>query len=575
MRKLISAVIAVLLIFIMALTLLPAMPRLSAPATVLAATDAAGLNKAYWPLNDKYIAALNSSDNDGIISSGQAIIDLFLAGADPAAKAAEWAAGGHMELDILRGVTESVAEAHEALGDYEKAKAAYELALPVAVAWQELNAPVDTEFVRTIMQNKIDSYNVGVSVYAEIQGEGGEVSYQGAKFEPKTGVYYGEVHTQNPAEALQSAKTPSAGLFYVRYETETIESFDWVLRPLAQTRDILEIAWNVAGEGSTLPIVPNESAKIQAAADYLASLKIPVLLRFGAEMNVWQNKADPEQFKTAFKLVSGIMKERALNVAMLWSPGATGHIETTYDMFYPGDEYVDWVGVSLYTVKYFLGRNDLDDEGQAMYGTDQYANPVKKLAEIVRQYGDRKPIILSECGVENYSVTNNEDVTDWAANQLRATYQALPMIYPQVKAILYFNTFVEGLNEANRYTLYDNAALGPLYDELTSGSYFLSKGQTASAVTYKKLETGVSIPANAVTLLTYAPYIKKPNISVTYLVDGVWTAASGLPAYKQTFDLSSLADGAHTITVRVASNTEVLSVAEFNVIKNGGYVVIQ
>ncbi|MDR1705430.1 MAG: hypothetical protein LBS19_12195 [Clostridiales bacterium] len=544
---------------------------------VYGATEISQLDKAYWPWQERFNAALEAGDHAGIIASGEEITALFLVGGDPAVKAAEWKAGGDLELNILRTVTQSVAEAYEALGDFAGARAAYELTLPVAVAWQEANAPADTEFVKTIYQNKIAAYGASMTLYAQIPGAGGDVSCHGAKHEPAAGIIYGEVHAGDEAKRVNSAKTPSASLVYVLYETEIISDFDWIIRPLTQTRDIVEIAWNVLYEGDTLPAVTNGRAKIEAAADYLNGLGTPIWLRFGAEMNVWQKKADPAQFIAAFRFVSSIMKERAPNVAMLWSPGATGHIETTYAQFYPGDEYVDWVGVSLYTVKYFQGNKNLDGTAQVLYMTGGFANPVKKLEGIVAQYGDRKPIMLSECGVENYSVTNGEDVTEWAKPQLRAVYQTIPMVYSQVKAILYFNTAVEGLDEAYRYTLYDNPAMETLYAASVANPYFLPAGTASAPVTYKKLVSGAGkaqLPQNSVALAIYAPFVQK-DVTVTYMLDGQWIGSSPAAPYRQIFDFSGYADGEHLLTVTAAAGGVTLDSGEYSVNIAGGVCTVE
>ena len=68
------------------------------------------------------------------------------------------------------------------------------------------------------------------------------------------------------------------------------------------------------------------------------------------------------------------------------------------DDYYPGDEYVDWVGCSLYSQKYFLGRNDWPDAekfNEIVFRSGQNADPVLALSKLVETYGNRKPIALS------------------------------------------------------------------------------------------------------------------------------------------------------------------------------------
>lgn len=545
----------------------------SMAVNVSAATEINDIDKGYWSLQEKFNTALESGDTTGIITWGEAILSLFLKGESPAVKAAQWKANGDLELHMVRTVAPAVAEAYEKLGNYEKAKIAYQIALPLVDAWQEKYFPEDRVTVRNIILNKISACDINVAVYAEVPGNGGDVSYHNAKFEPQKGVYFGECYTEE-SQQIKGGKPQSASLVYVLFETEEIENFDWYIRPLSKTRQIIEIAWNLVHEGATLASVPNQRQKIEKAADYLKDLGTPILLRFGAEMNVWQKKADAEQFKTAFRFVSQIMKQRAPNVAMLWSPNWLGHQETTLDMFYPGDEYVDWVGLSLYTVKYFGGQ-DLDDKGQAMYLTNNYANPVKQLESLVNNYGSRKPIILSECGVENYSIAKKEYTTEWAKPQLRAIYDTIPIVFPQVKAILYFNTKPVEVDSQSRFSLYDNKEMESLYKELTLKPHFIPAGKDSADVSYKKLGT-VTLPANKVTLAVYAPYLNKGTLSAVYRLDGTVIGGSNTVPYRYLFDFSKHGDGMHKLTVEIkAASGQPLKTETFNLRKSGASVNIE
>src|SRR5690606_17176725 len=87
--------------------------------------------------------------------------------------------------------------------------------------------------------------------------------------------------------------------------------------------------------------------------------KAPIFLRYASEMNGdWvKYHGDPELYREKFRLVSKVMKERAPNVAMVWCPFSTpvGSIPD----YYPGDEWVDWVGVNIYSVTYLNQNLDL------------------------------------------------------------------------------------------------------------------------------------------------------------------------------------------------------------------------
>lgn len=77
---------------------------------------------------------------------------------------------------------------------------------------------------------------------------------------------------------------------------------------------------------------------------------IPVYLRIGAEFNVWSDKCTPDEYIPAFRAISDKMRTLQ-NVSIVWSIAHTSSWKTNDwhlygDDFYPGDEYVDWVGVN-------------------------------------------------------------------------------------------------------------------------------------------------------------------------------------------------------------------------------------
>ena len=125
------------------------------------------------------------------------------------------------------------------------------------------------------------------------------------------------------------------------------------------------------------------TAAATAVADILAGYRacgVPIILRFAHEMNgswyAWGQ--DPAAFIAAFRSIAAAVHERAPGVAMLWAPNtgrgypfsggahaavpgsaATAALDTNHDgilsaaddpyaPYWPGDDAVDWVGMSIY-----------------------------------------------------------------------------------------------------------------------------------------------------------------------------------------------------------------------------------
>jgi Glycosyl hydrolase family 26 len=126
---------------------------------------------------------------------------------------------------------------------------------------------------------------------------------------------------------------------------------------------------------------------IASVARKLAGMKRPILLRWGWEMNGnwfdWDgthNGQDTGGYVTAWRRLHRIFGEHgATNVAWVWCPNWNSAPDAPWNKFqhyYPGDDYVDWVGIDGY---------DFDGE-----------SPATLFTAITEAYGKRKPIIVSE-----------------------------------------------------------------------------------------------------------------------------------------------------------------------------------
>ena len=130
-------------------------------------------------------------------------------------------------------------------------------------------------------------------------------------------------------------------------------------------------------------------ALIVRAARQLKRMGRPVLLRWGWEMNgdwyAWgaaRNGQDADAYIACWKRLRRIFTaEQATNVSWVWSPNWNSAPTAEWNTFaalYPGDKYVDWVGVSGYN----LHRETPD----TLFGS------------IYREYAARKPLLITEVG---------------------------------------------------------------------------------------------------------------------------------------------------------------------------------
>jgi hypothetical protein len=167
----------------------------------------------------------------------------------------------------------------------------------------------------------------------------------------------------------------------------------------------------------------SQDSVISAAGRNLAAMGKPTLLRWAWEMNgdwfPWDgthNGEDTAGYIKAWKRIHGLFADAgADNVAWVWSPNWNSGPNVSWNKmqrYYPGDAYVDWVGVSAY---------DFDSE-----------SPHTLLSPIVSAYGGSKPIILSETSAIDHGGNTKASWTDDLSAYVRKT--------PQIGALVWFDT---------------------------------------------------------------------------------------------------------------------------------------
>jgi beta-mannanase len=156
----------------------------------------------------------------------------------------------------------------------------------------------------------------------------------------------------------------------------------------------------------------------------------PLLLRFAHEMNGnwypwdgYHNGADPgaaDKYKRAWSYIYSVRRDlKADNVKLAWCPNNTSLPEESWNkasQYYPGDEYVDWVGMDGYNWGY--GRwTDFD----AVFG-DIY----RELTALTQ-----KPLMIGEFA----SAEQGGSKAEW----IKDAFSAIKSKYPGVKLFCWFN----------------------------------------------------------------------------------------------------------------------------------------
>jgi len=190
----------------------------------------------------------------------------------------------------------------------------------------------------------------------------------------------------------------------------------------------------------------------------------PIFLRYASEMNgTWQAySGDPELYKEKWRTVYRVMHEIAPNVAMVWCPFSMPR--RTIEPYYPGDEYVDWVGVNIYSVHHH------DGDPTRAGGED----PRDELQYVYDLYAQRKPIQICEYAATHYCGACNKWVPSFAVLRAQELYGSLATRFPRVKMVNWFSvdTLGEGLAK-NNYSVTDDPTVVASYRDLIANPYFL------------------------------------------------------------------------------------------------------
>lgn len=483
---------------------------------------------SFWSANSKYDAALNSNNHFDIIRYGEQIINLMASAAD-----------GKEKQDIMVTRYKQVGLAYAAISDYDNAARIFSDLYNYSSKYEQ-----HWEYAKTA-KSRLNQYTSAIAMYTD----NGTSTYYGAKNEKKNGVLFGACCDGGIRSKLANE---SMTLVYHELGKELGSYNEGEFRKAASNGKAIEYALNCPKEGTDIRNIKNLTSSLKSVSDLLAKYPdTPIYLRFAAEFDIWDNETDAESFKEAYRYVSSYFKERNSNVAMVWSPNQTAKWYIDIDDYYPGDEYVDWVGMSLYASKYFMGDKNQSEDNEIIFKAGINADPVIAVKDIIEKYGGRKPIMLSEYGCGHTLVKSGEDTSAFGIQKLKEYLNYLPMVYPQIKLVAYFDQYIKGEDEQNDYRLTKNTQMQSEFLKLTSGSRFIQdKFNNETSFCYRKIGNGTSV-GSVFPVSCYAHIYNTDIKSVTYHIDGKYAGMSSEIPYTAYIDASGYS-GTHTLKTTAA-----------------------
>lgn len=160
---------------------------------------------------------------------------------------------------------------------------------------------------------------------------------------------------------------------------------------------------------------------IESVCRSIGSLQAPMLIRWGHEMETadvrypWSG-ANGENYVAAYRHFAAKCRAAAPKIYLIWSPkGGRGLTK-----YYPGEEYVDFVGLSLYE----LPAYDLDHFGKLMSFEEAFAPKYNRVIAF------DKAVMIAEMGVAG----DPSHQISWMADFFRNL-----RLFPRLRTAVYFN----------------------------------------------------------------------------------------------------------------------------------------
>jgi len=497
-------ILSLLVLFVLVLSV-------STVSTAFAYTYPSG----FWGVNSKYAAAVNNQDYANIIKYGTEELNMVRNTADCVEK-----------QDLMVTRYHQVGLAYAKLGHYESSAEIFQNLYHYAIQYGDTYY----DYVKTA-KARVTQYASRIALYTDK----GKSTYYGAVNEKKNGVLFGLC-----SNGASRSKTGHESMVLTYQELgQPLLSYNvGILRSAASEGLAVEFALNCPKEGIDIKNIKQMNSYLKEISNLFSRYSdTPIYLRFAAEFDIWSNLSEPEAYKEAFRYVSKYFKDRNKNVAIVWSPNQVSNWHINIDDFYPGDAYVDWVGISLYAQRYFLGDANQKEENEIVFKSGINSDPVLAVKDIVEKYGNRKPIMISEMGCGHKLAESGQDTGDFALRRLQEYLNYLPMVYPQIKLMAYFDWYV--VNEKNDFRLSTNTRLQNEFVKTTKTARFIQDGyKNNTDFCYREVVNGTSVES-VFPVSCYAHRYNAELMQVTYFIDDNYVGMSNQIPFTANIDASS------------------------------------
>lgn len=241
-------------------------------------------------------------------------------------------------------------------------------------------------------------------------------------YEPITGSYLGAYVLANPEiefdiTQFERAVGRDVAVALRYYQIGDPFPHKWLLECLANKK-----APHMVITPNNMKAPYDQEALLETAKAFQNTYGIPVFAEFYPGGKAF---GDPAQYISYFQFAKEVFAQHAPNVALVWSMD----MEDLYDsmIYYPGDDYVDWIGINM---EFPIYKNN-----------EKYKADIEKhLDYFYNMYQDKKPLMISRLAISHYSKKDHAFYLDEAEDTINQIYSQIPLAYPRIKAVNYIDT---------------------------------------------------------------------------------------------------------------------------------------
>ncbi|MHB8793739.1 MAG: Ig-like domain-containing protein [Thermoleophilia bacterium] len=358
---------------------------------------------------------------------------------------------------------------------------------------------------------------------------------------------------------------------FLWYESISEDFYADNFRPMAQEGRIIQLAWEPHDFSRPATNQPEYRLERITAGDFDNDIKrwarqlrdfgYPIYFRPMCEMNgdwvTWGgtvNGNTPDDYIPAWRHVHDIfVQEGATNVKWIWSPnrdGSTADAQATFNTYYPGDGYVDYIGINGYNWGTLYNTPDWTSSWQSFENVIGYSYDVAVA-------NTSKPVVIAETATtEVGGNAQNGGKGQW----IRDAFASLPTRFPRIEMLTWFN-----INKETDWRVDSSAAsLGGFRDAVQSPD------ATPPTVTLTSPTAGSVISGNANVAVNASDDDSVARVEL-FIGDNMVGSATAAP-YNFTLSSGAFADGSYTLTAKAFDPTGNYAVSSVTVTVSNGTV---